>query len=403
MDKRSKIILGIFIAVLVGIMATEIVRPKPLNWSPSYTSSDKIPFGCYVLHQELKELFPNQKIFSTNQSLYNVLTHRDSSKASSYLIINDILDLDKQESNQLLNYVYQGNDSFIAATNFGSILSDTLNLRVETMYTLSEDTLQIRLSNPRLSNKTYPLARGAYNAHFTSVDSLNTTILGNITYSSEDQPLKSEKQHTITSPNFIKVKFGKGNFYLNSTPQTFTNYYMLRGNENYVSSSLSYLRNVDLYWDNYKKSGRKIIDSPMRFVLNQTSLKWAYYLGISGIFLFVIFKAKREQRIIPIIRPLENSSIEFAKTVGGLYYEYRDYTDLIYKKINFFLEHIRSNYHINTVILEDKTVRDLSAKTGKPIAETKALIDLLIQLKNKKQHSEQDLINLEKKLNKLKH
>lgn len=141
----------------------------------------------------------------------------------------------------------------------------------------------------------------------------------------------------------------------------------------------------------------------MRFVLNQTSLKWAYYLGISGILLFVVFKAKREQRIIPIIRPLENSSIEFAKTVGALYYEYRDYTDLIHKKINFFLEHIRSNYHINTAVLDDKTARDLSAKSGKPIAETKGLLELLIQLKNKKQHSERDLIDLENKLDKFKH
>ncbi len=403
MDKRSKIILGIFVAVLVGIMAAEIVRPKPLNWSPSYTSSDKIPFGCYVLYQELKQLFPQQKIYSTNQSMYNILADRDSSKTTSYLLINNILDLDRQESNQLLNYVSQGNDSFIAATNFGNFLSDTLNLKVETRYTLKEDTLQIRLSNPSLSNKTYTLARGAYNAHFTSVDSLNTTILGYITYNSEDQPLKSKKQHTVTSPNFVKVKFGKGNFYLHSTPQTFTNYYMLRGNENYVSSSLSYLKNVDLYWDNYKKSGRIVIDSPMRFVLNQPPLKWAYYLGVSGILLFVVFKAKREQRIIPIIRSLENTSIQFARTIGGLYYEYRDYSDLIHKKINFFLEHIRSNYHINTVVIDHKTVSDLSAKSGKSIAETKALIDLLIHLKNKQQHSEQDLMDLEKKLNKFKH
>ncbi|MEQ9582305.1 MAG: hypothetical protein RIM68_09095, partial [Arenibacter sp.] len=98
MDKRSKIILGLFLAVLIGIIVTEIVRPKPLNWRPSHTSSDKIPFGCYILFHELPNLFPGQKIQATNESLYNILVERDTTIASNYLLINDFLDLDKQEA-----------------------------------------------------------------------------------------------------------------------------------------------------------------------------------------------------------------------------------------------------------------------------------------------------------------
>ena len=119
---------------------------------------------------------------------------------------------------------------------------------------------------------------------------------------------------------------------------------MLKDNADYVANAFSYLGDKDVYWDNYKKSGLVVINSPMRFILNQESLRWAYYLGMIGLLIFVVFKAKREQRIIPVIKPLENSSIEFAKAVGGLYYEHRDFTDLIFKKINYFLEHIRSHY-----------------------------------------------------------
>lgn len=402
MDRRSKIILGIFLTVLIGIVVTEIVRPKPLNWRSSYTAADKIPFGCYVLFKELPNLFPGQEIYSSNESLYNILAGRDSSKTSNYLLINDFLDLDKQEAHQLLQYVHDGNDTFIAASSFGDILSDTLNIEVETQYSIKEDTVQIRLTNNSFSKRNYNLSRGVYNTHFSSVDSLNTTLLGYLSFNSEEGLINKASTKKTEGPNFIRVKFGKGNFFLNTTPQTFTNYYMLKDNADYVANAFSYLGDKDVYWDNYKKSGLVVINSPMRFILNQESLRWAYYLGMIGLLIFVVFKAKREQRIIPVIKPLENSSIEFAKAVGGLYYEHRDFTDLISKKINYFLEHIRSHYYLNTETITEKTARDLSAKSGKPLSETQEIIDLITHLRNKTHHSEQDVIQLNKKLNQFK-
>ncbi|MEH6512126.1 MAG: hypothetical protein V7734_03375 [Maribacter arcticus] len=83
MERRSKIILGFLIAVLVGIIVTEIVRPRPINWRPSYTSISKIPFGCFVLFNELPSLFPNSEIQSVEESIYDVLIKNDSSITSN--------------------------------------------------------------------------------------------------------------------------------------------------------------------------------------------------------------------------------------------------------------------------------------------------------------------------------
>ena len=87
MDKRSKIILGVFCAVLLAIIVTEITKPRPLNWRPSYTQYDKIPFGCYVLFQELESLFPKTDITSVDQNVYEFLVNRDSTQKSNYLLI----------------------------------------------------------------------------------------------------------------------------------------------------------------------------------------------------------------------------------------------------------------------------------------------------------------------------
>lgn len=402
MDKRSKIILGLFIIALLGIIGTEILRPRPINWRPSYTATDKIPFGNYILFRELRQMFPGQPVHQVNESLYTVLAERDSSKTSNYLIINDFLELDEQEAIQLLKYADQGNDVFIAATSFGSYLSDTLNLATASLYTIKEDTLLLQLTNPIFPKKEYSLSRGSYYTHFSSLDTLNTTVLGHISYADIKEIRDTLAQEQKKGPNFIRVKFGKGHFFLNTSPQAFTNYYMLKGNREYIGNALSYLKNTATYWDDYKKAGRIVINSPMRFVLNQPALSWAYYLSVTGILLFMIFKAKREQRIIPVLEPLQNSSIDFARTVGSLYYGHKDYTDLVIKKCNYFMDHLRSRYYINTQEINDRTANNLAIRSGKPLAETKSLLDLLVSLGNKKQHHEQDLIDLDKKINQFK-
>ncbi|KQC29473.1 DUF4350 domain-containing protein [Flagellimonas eckloniae] len=398
MDRKSKIVLLVFSLVVVGIIVAEIVRPKPINWRPSYTATSKIPFGCYVLYTELATIFDNSDITTVEESVYDILVERDKSIKSNYLFINQYINLDKQETNQMLDYVSEGNTIFIAAAGFGSYLSDTLNININSDYNLKEGSTKLSLTHKEFQSEEFELSRGIYNTHFTSVDSTNTTILGHITYLKEDflddQPTQSHKR-----ANFIKTKFGNGHFILNTTPQAYSNFYILNGNQDYVSHTFSYVKDRDIfYWDNYKKAGRAVINSPMRFVLNQPALKWAYYLMVMGVLLFVFFKSKREQRIIPVNEPLKNSSVEFAQAVGSLYNQNKDFTDLIHKKLNYFLEHLRSNFHIDTSTLNEKTIQVLASKSGKGMDETKSLINYIITLKNKTTHTEQDSIELNKKI-----
>ena len=381
-------------------MVTEIVRPKPLNWKPSYTATDKIPFGCYVLYNELPSLFPNKEIITVNESMYSVLNSKDSLERSSYLMVNNGIELDEQEYDQLLSFVSKGNNVFIASSYFGMYLSDTLNLRVQSSYTVREDTVKLSLTNDKFKGEEFFFTKGMYNRHFSSVDTVNTTILGHMTFTKDAFFSDEEEVEDLqTRVNFIKVKFGDGYFYLNSTPLAFSNFYMLGGNQNYVSNTFSYIGKPNtLFWDNYKKSGRVVIDSPLRFVLNQAALKWGYYITLLSLLLFYIFRTKRQQRIIPVIEPLQNSSVEFARTVGSLYYQHKDYTNLISKKLNYFLAYVRSHYYLDTTTINEKTAKDLAAKSGKPLTETIALIEFIKYLKNKTSHSENDIIELNKKI-----
>ncbi len=382
----------LFGIALLAIIVTELVRPKPINWNASYTSTDRIPFGSYILFEELKETKDDNNIHLITQNPYDFLSSSELQNNSSYIFINSNIGLDKRSYEKLIAFVRNGNSVFMAAQNFGTIISDSLHVETEIDYQIMEEEISPTFFSSYIKEDSLSkFKKKIYKTVFKNFDTLKTTALG---YYKNDQ-----NQDAVDEINFIKVREGKGNFYFNTLPQAFSNYYMLNGNENYASICLSFLNQSEtIYWDDYLKDGRKIIDSPMRFVLNQVPLRWAYYLLVIGILIFVIFTGKREQRIIPIIKPLENTSVEFTKTIGDLYFQHKDYSDIISKKITYLLEKIRSTYYINTNSLDKKFIDRLAVKTNHSIDETAIFIGYINDLKSKAFHTEGDLVELNKKI-----
>ncbi len=390
MDKRSRNILIIFAVALLTIIIIEIARPKPINWKTSYTAADKIPFGSYILYEELKQL-PNKQIAPVSKNPYDFLNDSVYATNSAYVFINSNLEFDKRSYEKLTKYISAGNSVFMAANYFGGAIKDSLNIQTEIDYQFTEENITPTFFSPSLQKDSLPkFKKRIYKSVFKSFDTINTKALG---YYKNDSP-------EINQLNFISIAIGKGTLYLHTLPEAFSNYYLLKDTYNYGSTSLSFLNKNTYYWDEYLKDGRKIVDSPMRFVLNQVSLKWAYYILILGLLLFVISKGKREQRIIPIIKPLENTSILFTKTVGNLYFQHKDYSNIISKKIKYFLERTRSLYYLDTNQLDRAFIDKLAVKSNRSLEETTELITYINTLKSKSMHTESDLIELNKKIEK---
>ena len=95
--------------------------------------------------------------------------------------------------------------------------------------------------------------------------------------------------------------------------------------------------------------------------------------------MFVIFNIRRTQRIIKIIPKPINSTVDFARTIGNLYFQKGSIRDIMDKKIIYLLERIRSEYHLNTEKLDDHFVQLLHTRTGVDIDK----IDKMVFLVNK--------------------
>lgn len=393
MDKRSKIALYIIGAIIVFMMIAEVTKPKALNWRDSYSAADKIPLGCYVLFNEL-ETFSKGEVLVSKQSIYEYLKKADSTAPKTLVFINNRIRFDNQESNALMEFVEKGNTVFISSTFFYGNVSDSLNVSIQKQYTnLYKKESESKFTSPSLLNNNRLFKDVIENSHFESIDTLKTTILGTIT-------TKDEDDFKETNANLIKVAFGDndGHFILHTNPFAFTNYHLMDDKADYAATVLSYLPKQQIIWDNNYKTGRKVITSPLRYILQNTALKWAFYISLFGLILFVIFRGKRVQRIIPVINKLENSTVDFTITIGELYYQFGDFTTIIDKKIQYFLEFIRSNYYLDTNQLNPSFIDKLAAKSRNTKETTKALVDYLLFLKSKTNHKEQELIELNKKI-----
>jgi len=344
-NNKPLIILGIAFLVL---FLSEFFAPKPIDWTINLTSQSKQPYGTYVLRRILPDLFPKRKLWDNKRSLY--LTFKNDSLKGNLIIIDRNFSPTEPDVEKLLNFVKAGSRVFIAAHHFGSRLNDTLKL--STTYEYPPDSLYaVNFANSWLQADYDYQYLDLENFYFDEFDTLQTKVLNS----------KNDKYC-----NFIQVKYGKGHFFLNINPLAFTNFYILKKpKQEYVQKALSYLKDGDIIWDDYYKPFKKSTGTPIIFILRNNSLKAAYFLAIAGILLYLFFESKRRQRIIPVVKPPANASLEFVKTLGSLYLQKRNNKDMALKKINFFLEHLRKNYflHINNLYAVDyKAIAD---KTGR--------------------------------------
>ncbi|MFD2915334.1 DUF4350 domain-containing protein [Psychroserpens luteus] len=388
MSRTLKIYVGILILLFVGIIAIEFSTPAPINWKKTYNETQKIPYGTFVFYEELTNMFPESKVHDIKVTPYQYFddyyTWEDSTylTTGTYVVIDEYPNLDNSSAQELLDFASHGNDIFISSNHFPERLLDSLGFHIQNEYSF-KGKAEFTFTNPAFESDSISVEKGLNNIYFSKIDTLNTIVLGH------------QKFEDSTYTNFIEVPWGTGNFYLHLQPVVFTNYHLLKkDNRKYASSVMSYLNDDTLFFDSRNKFGKELGSSPLRFIFSQPALRWAWYLTLITTILFMIFNAKRRQRIVEVKEPLKNTTVDFTKTIGNLYYETKDHDNLIEKKITYFLEYIRRVYYLDTQILDEKFVKNLSLKSGKDKDDIKELINLIAYLKAKTFCNEADLLRL---------
>ena len=382
--RPNKYIL-LLLATLTAFVLFEYYKPKPIDWRATYQNDDKIPFGTRAVFDLLPSLMRQPSVEMVRVPVYSLMTEKPLPLRSNYVAICENFAAGGYDTRELLRYVARGNTAFLSAYVFSDTLSRALGFRAVLKNPLEADsTLRSNFVGPNLARK------GGYN--FRHDDGRNFLVV-----KKQNTGISVLARNARNEAIFLRIPHGKGAFYIHNLPIALTNYYLLfPATADYMAKAFSYLPAQPTYWDEYQKQGRfnENEKSLLRYIYKQPALTWAYFIGLVGLVLYALFAGKRTQRVIPVVELPKNTSLEFVKTVGRMYFQQNDHDNVARKKIQYFLADLRERYLMNTQVLDTEFTETLARKSGVPLEETQDLVRILSQAQRAVSLSEYDLLTI---------
>lgn len=387
--KGYRIFLGVFLVLLAVYVLAEINRPKPIDWKVTLSKGDKNPYGGYVLFNNLEAIFPSANIASYRTPVYNQLNNSGDYN-TAYLLFAESLNLSANDLEELTYYVSEGNYVLMSASQFSKELLDSLKIKTSRNFTsFVTDSASFKFGDSSLLDPVDNIFRKMMlDQYFSGFDTANTIVLD---------------ENDLGKASFIEIPYGDGAFFVHANPLVFSNYFMLhRNNASYTAKVFSHLpAEIDyVYWDEFYKLGRGGASTPLRFFLSNDYTRWALRLAVLGMLLYALFEMKRRQRIIPMITPLKNTTLNFIQTIATVYLQQKDNKSLAGKKITYLLEFLRNKYFLATTHLDENFIEQLSRKSGVAKAETEQLVNAIYETQLALQVSDQHLLMLNNHIDK---
>ncbi len=366
MSNRSIYILAIAAIVLLALAFAAFSNTDEAKYvwnddgwgKKAYRYNEDEPYDTKIFFRLLSDYFPGKAVTRIEKEVQTEL-ELDAAKPATYVFVGEAMYLDSLSTERLLDFVAAGNTAFIASKTIPFDLMNTVYFdecedAIWTDYTTEVDTFAyFSLDQPPLTNSTrfFYADRNrprSYNWHYIEEQFFCAELA--------QRPLG----HTVSNNqvNFAEFPHGKGRFLLHTDPIAFTNFSLLRAEtQPYIAGVLSHLPVGDIYWDavshvpeavarrRNNSSSRTISDEhPLTYILKQPALAWMWYILMGLAITWLIFRAKRRQRIIPVLAKNENSSYEFISTIANLHFRERNYTGLCLQGMKLFLVQIRERY-----------------------------------------------------------
>ena len=354
-EKTIPLLLVLLFGLLVLIL---ILKPEPISWNTTLSAKDKIPYGSRAVVECLEDVFPGNPILqlrippSEAEAKINSVAPADSIPVN-YIFIQPDFYCDRFDALSLLSLAEKGHNVFISARSVSGLLADTLGVSVEplpfelTLLTDGGDTLFMSVTG---TDTLYAMKPGDNDLRVVVDDESLFEVSG-----------KSDGLHPI----FVSRKWGKGHIFIHAVPLAFSNYYLLfRHNADYVSRCLSVMPNGPVLWDEFYKQGRRETGTPLRVILAHPSLRYALAVVLIFSFLFILIQGKRRQRVIPVIEPFANTTLQFVSSVAALYRSRADHAAIVRKQIGFFSDQVRRRYRLSPDFSSPASADELATISG---------------------------------------
>ena len=375
----------ILLSVVVIVMALTVFSSadRKVDWEQTYDTNSKQPYGLYIFGEQLKYFF-SKKIDKISYTPYEYLRRNQQKENYNYIFTTE--GIDEVSLKKILSDVRAGSQALFLNEDYG--LMNTLKIDID--YELTVDDINLQLNSTSYDKQIYINPERVYLRvnYFTQLDKERDKALGYVFF--------SDGRKIRKKINFVEVPYGKGKFFLYlGPPMAFTNYFLKESQDarSYVATVLSYLpEDRPTVWFVPPTQG----EDTLSFIMSQPQLRTAWHLMLLGFVLYLFFKGKRQQRIIPVIEKPKNTTIEFAQSISSLYYQERDATDMVRKKITYFLDQVRQRYYLDTQQINEDFATKLANKSGKDKDLVQQIVGTIIHFEQTQQAQEETLTQLDK-------
>ncbi len=388
MNSKDKIILSAIIVfvVLIGIfIAKSDFKPKEIyTWGKTYTDSEKQPYD-FGLFKELLKDKSNNKFFEIRKDIKDALNYRQDKDSSTYVFIGRNAFYTHDEINALMDFTANGSTAIIVS----EWLPDTLisifsefGKPIE-LKPITQNSVFVEFNQNQYPKKRFFFRYRGENKN--EDQNTNWTVINEnkqLSYFYEDTYDRYiELSNLDGEANCIQIKNGKGKIIYHSNPLLFTNYFLnndsgfLHLNQVLNQTPLNQII-YDVSSRNYKRESAKQIspgDTPLSYILKQKPLKFAWYTLLLTILFYFIFRAKRKQRIIPVIEPKRNTSLKYLETISGMYFKEGNHKQIAVTKMTLFNSFIRNKINVSTSEINDKIIELIATKSKVDIDKVKSI------------------------------
>jgi hypothetical protein len=370
MNKFLPYFLGLLLlAGLIFIIATTKKPGRVLDERVTLREKDKIPYGFYVARNLLPSVFPSAKIHSDSKEPGQWTGIDMNSSGQLVVLTGSMISAYSSEVKELLKFVERGNYVFIIGQYFNYEIQKAVgaSATLSVFSNTSEDSFTVSLRAPRFSPEVYGYPGKKFSGHFIDLREKSSVILGN------DEKI---------NPNFMQVRVGEGLLFINLSPTSFSNYFLLYGNNiEYYESAFSLVpKDVKvIVWNEYFLTKKPKEKEPgwLSVLLKYPAFRAGLLIALLTIILYMLMEMRRRQRYIPVYQKPKNESLDFVQTVGRLYYDKKDHLDLARKMSAYFLDHVREKYRLQTEKLNEDFVASLQGKTGFDVGEIKKIVEFI--------------------------
>ncbi|WP_157976229.1 DUF4350 domain-containing protein [Lewinella sp. IMCC34191] len=337
------------------------------DWSENYDPEGSNPFDLLALRELLSARAEGLQTLRDTADLHRL----DSVGARNYLFVGQYPYYSDEAITDLLDYVSKGNNAFIVAKQLPEDL--LLQLFTEDCYDPEQGGLlepafpEVYLDS--LTAFRYPRGDSfkLVNTRFWVPVALPLQVIPEVLLCNPDRNIQALGTIDSAGINFIRVDRGAGAIYLHTNPIFFTNWFLVDSTQyRYAQDVLGVIRSGPTVWDEasrrYRRSasqtgqqasrdytgGRNLLsgNDTLRYIQEHRALAFSWYTLLVGALLYVLFRGKRRQRVIPLLPARVNSSKRFIDTISRLVHEKGNHAALAQRELASLRFHLNARFGV---------------------------------------------------------